>query len=160
MMRGRVEGAPGDHCGCRRGSLPGRGRPQLRRLPALDQPVARPLPQRGRGRLRTPVETAPLVTECNTGRGGGADPGPADGAENKGLDAGPHTLVWHLANQDVQVSPATVSRILTRHGAVPPDPSKRPKSAGRRFQAELPNQLWQSDFTHWQLADGTDVEIL
>jgi transposase InsO family protein len=79
---------------------------------------------------------------------------------DKGLDAGPHTLVWHLANQDVQVSPATVSRILTRHGAVTPDPSKRPKSAGRRFQAELPNQLWQSDFTHWQLADGTDVEIL
>jgi transposase InsO family protein len=78
----------------------------------------------------------------------------------KGLDAGPHTLAWHLANDHITVSPATVSRILTRHGAVTPDPSKRPKSAGRRFQAELPNQLWQSDFTHWQLADGTDVEIL
>src|SRR5205823_2862674 len=58
------------------------------------------------------------------------------------------------------VSPATISRILTRHGAVIPDPSKRPKSSYRRFEAELPNQLWQSDFTHWTLADGSDVEIL
>jgi transposase InsO family protein len=87
----------------------------------------------------------------------------------KGLDAGPHTICWHLANdpadprtgaEPVTVSPATISRILTRHGVVVPDPAKRPKSSTRRFQAELPNQLWQSDFTHWQLADGSDMEIL
>src|SRR5436190_8176955 len=78
----------------------------------------------------------------------------------QGLDAGPHTLVWHLQQEDLSVSPATISRILTRHGAVIPDPSKRPKSSYRRFEAELPNQLWQSDFTHWTLADGSDVEIL
>jgi transposase InsO family protein len=78
----------------------------------------------------------------------------------RGLDAGPHTLVWHLEREQIIVSPATISRILTRHGAVIPDPSKRPKSSYRRFEAELPNQLWQSDFTHWTLADGTDVEIL
>lgn len=24
----------------------------------------------------------------------------------------------------------------------------------------MPNEMWQSDFTHWTLADGTDVEIL
>jgi hypothetical protein len=52
--------------------------------------------------------------------------------ERRGLDAGPHTLVWHLANEDIRVSPATVSRILTRHGAVTPDPSKRPKSYNHR----------------------------
>ena len=78
----------------------------------------------------------------------------------RGLDAGPHTLVWHLQQEHMNVSPATISRILTRHGAVVPDPSKRPKSSYRRFEAELPNQLWQSDFTHWTLADGRDVEIL
>lgn len=78
----------------------------------------------------------------------------------RGLDAGPQTLVWHLEREQISVSPATISRILTRHGAVVRDPSKRPKSSYRRFQAELPNQLWQSDFTHWQLADGSDVEIL
>ncbi|WP_394289089.1 integrase core domain-containing protein, partial [Microbacterium sp.] len=27
-----------------------------------------------------------------------------------------------------------------------------------RFEAHQPNELWQSDFTHWRLADGTDVE--
>jgi transposase InsO family protein len=82
----------------------------------------------------------------------------------QGLDAGPHTLAWHLAHdlgqEHITVSTATISRILTRHGAVTPDPSKRPRSSYRRFQADLPNQVWQSDFTHWQLANGTDVEIL
>ena len=29
-----------------------------------------------------------------------------------------------------------------------------------RFQAELPNECWQSDFTHYRLAGGEDVEIL
>ncbi|MDY6996907.1 MAG: integrase core domain-containing protein, partial [Actinomycetota bacterium] len=35
-----------------------------------------------------------------------------------------------------------------------------PKSSYRRFEAAQPNQCWQSDFTHWALADGTDTEIL
>ena len=81
----------------------------------------------------------------------------------QGLDAGPHTIAWHLTQEQITVSVATISRILTRHGAVTPDPSKRPKSSYRRFAAELPNETWQSDFTHWRLADstpGTDVEIL
>jgi transposase len=82
----------------------------------------------------------------------------------QGLDAGPHTIAWHLTQEGITVSTATISRILTRHGAVVRQPGKRPKSSYRRFQADLPNQVWQSDFTHWQLADGspggTDVEIL
>jgi transposase InsO family protein len=78
----------------------------------------------------------------------------------QGLDAGPHTICWHLGQEQTTVSTATISRILTRHGAVTPDPSKRPRNSYRRFEAELPNQTWQSDFTHWQLADGRDVEIL
>lgn len=28
------------------------------------------------------------------------------------------------------------------------------------LQAELPNECWQADTTHWTLADGSDVEIL
>ena len=78
----------------------------------------------------------------------------------QGLDAGPHTIAWHLQQEQLTASTATISRILTRHGAVVPDPSKRPRSSYRRFEAELPNQTWQSDFTHWQLANGRDVEIL
>jgi transposase InsO family protein len=38
--------------------------------------------------------------------------------------------------------------------------TKRPRSSWRRFQAELPNECWQADTTHWARADGTDVEIL
>ena len=83
----------------------------------------------------------------------------------QGLDAGPHTLCWHLAeHHQVSISAATVSRILTRHGQVVPEPKKRPKSSYLRFQAEFPNQMWQTDFTHYRLATGSstgrDVEIL
>jgi len=43
---------------------------------------------------------------------------------------------------------------------VTPQPKKKPKAYIQRFVALQPNETWQSDFTHWQLADGTDVEIL
>ena len=54
---------------------------------------------------------------------------------------------------------STIWRALTRRGLVTPQPRKRPKGAGKRFAADLPNELWQADLTHWQLADGTSVEI-
>ena len=41
-----------------------------------------------------------------------------------------------------------------------PQPHKRPRSAWKRFTAAQPNELWQADVTHWQLADTTEVEIL
>ena len=41
-----------------------------------------------------------------------------------------------------------------------PAPKKKPKSAYVRFQAEQPNQTWQSDFTHVRLPDGTDAEVI
>jgi transposase InsO family protein len=78
-----------------------------------------------------------------------------------GLDAGPDTICWHLRHHhDVHLSPATVSRYLARAGLVAPAPKKRPRSSYLRFQAELPNECWQTDFTHYPLADGTGVEIL
>jgi transposase InsO family protein len=79
----------------------------------------------------------------------------------RGLDAGPHTICWHLEHQHgVRVSAATVSRYLTRQGLVTPDPGKRPRSSYLRFAAELPNECWQSDFTHYRLAGGADTEII
>jgi len=78
-----------------------------------------------------------------------------------GLDAGPVTIAWHLAQEGLPApSPATIHRILTRHALVTPEPRKRPRSSYVRFEAAQPNETWQSDFTHWRLADGTDVEIL
>ncbi|QSR29240.1 IS481 family transposase [Nocardioides sp. S5] len=71
-----------------------------------------------------------------------------------GHDAGADTIAWHLAqHHDVQLSRATIHRILTRHGAVTPEPRKRPRSSYIRFQAAMPNECWQSDFTHYPLTD-------
>jgi transposase InsO family protein len=79
----------------------------------------------------------------------------------QGLDAGPHTIAWHLRHHhQVGVSPATISRYLSRAGLVTPDPAKRPRSSYPRFQAGQPNECWQSDFTHYPLADETGTEIL
>src|ERR1700733_2375674 len=79
----------------------------------------------------------------------------------QGLNAGPQTIAWHLEHRhQVKVSPATVSRYLARAGLVTPDPAKRPKSSYIRFEADMPNECWQSDFTHYRLADGTDTEVL
>jgi transposase InsO family protein len=78
-----------------------------------------------------------------------------------GLDAGPETIAWHLWRTDrVRVAPATISRQLSKAGLVRPAPAKRPKSSYLRFQAGLPNEMWQADFTHYPLADGTGSEIL
>jgi len=78
-----------------------------------------------------------------------------------GLDAGPDTIRWHLeAHHQIRVHPATIYRILARHGLITPEPKKRPKSSYIRFEADQPNECWQSDFTHYRLADRTDVEIL
>jgi transposase InsO family protein len=93
--------------------------------------------------------TASLITELRKDLAG------------QGLDAGPDTICWHLEHHHrIRVSPATVSRYLARAGLVTPEPGKRPKSSYLRFEADLPNQCWQSDFTHYPLADGTGTEIL
>ena len=78
-----------------------------------------------------------------------------------GLDAGPDTIAWHLEHHhQTKISTATVSRTLTRQGLVEPSPKKRPKSSYIRFQAAMPNETWQSDFTHYRLASGVDTEII
>jgi transposase InsO family protein len=84
----------------------------------------------------------------------------------QGLDAGAHTIAWHLAEQhQLRVSVATIWRTLQRAGLISPEPKKKPKASFVRFAAEQPNQMWQTDFTHYRLtcSDGTpgaDVEIL
>ena len=78
-----------------------------------------------------------------------------------GHDAGAQTIAWHLRRQaGCAPSAATIWRILSRRGFVTPQPHKRPRSSWHRFQADLPNQLWQADITHWPLAGGAAAEIL
>ncbi len=78
-----------------------------------------------------------------------------------GLDAGPHTIAWHLEQEGHKPpAPATISRILHQAGLITPQPRKRPRSSYVRFEMAQPNEMWQSDFIHWRLLDGTDVEVL
>jgi len=78
-----------------------------------------------------------------------------------GCDAGPHSIAAALTDQ-IPAPPGvtTIWRILTRAGAITPEPRKRPKRSWVRFEADLPNECWQADFTHVTLADGTDTEVL
>ena len=88
------------------------------------------------------------------------------GLTRQGLDAGAHTIAWHLTEQhQITASPATIWRILKRAGLITPEPNKKPQSSYICFAAEQPNQMWQVDFTHYRLTrpDGTpgaDAEIL
>jgi transposase InsO family protein len=79
----------------------------------------------------------------------------------QGYDAGAETIAYHLAQDDQAVpSVSSVWRILRREGLVLPQPQKRPRSSLIRFQAQLPNEMWQADITCLQLASGEVVEIL
>lgn len=80
-----------------------------------------------------------------------------------GVDAGAHTIAVHLERRhDVCDVPsvATIWRMVSRRGFVTPQPQKRPRSSFVRFSAEMPNERWQADITHWRLVGGTEVEVL
>ena len=79
-----------------------------------------------------------------------------------GYDAGAVTIHYHLQRQLGAEVPSVSSiwRILKRRGFVTPQPKKRPRSSFIRFQADLPNECWQSDMTHWTLTGDIGVEIV
>ena len=80
---------------------------------------------------------------------------------SQGLDAGALTIRWHLERGGGPVpSTSSIVRLLRRRGLVIPEPHKRPRSSWIRFEAALPNELWQTDATHWSLADGSACEIV
>jgi transposase InsO family protein len=78
-----------------------------------------------------------------------------------GLDAGPRrsTSTWPPRDER---SPrvATIYRVLRARGFVTPEPHKRPRSSWRFFCAEFPNECWQADVTHVEVADGVVYEVL
>ncbi|HEV3093912.1 MAG TPA: IS481 family transposase [Solirubrobacteraceae bacterium] len=82
----------------------------------------------------------------------------------EGHDAGAATIAYHLRAEMTDGAPtpsvSTIWRIIRREGLVVPQPQKRPHSSLIRFEAELPNEMWQTDITHWQLKDEQHVEIL
>ena len=79
----------------------------------------------------------------------------------EGHDAGPVTIGYHLADRlDRPPSRTTIWRILQREGLLTPQPQKRPLCSRIRFEADLPNEMWQADITAWTLQDGEMAEIL
>ena len=82
------------------------------------------------------------------------------GLDKAGHEAGAATIAFHLERRHGSTpAVSTIWRILTARGFVTPQPHKRPKSSYVRFAAEQPNERWQTDITHWALADGTGIEI-
>lgn len=85
---------------------------------------------------------------------------------SQGHDAGAETICWHLEHAHaINIDRATIHRILTRQGLIIAQPAKRPRSSYIRFQAEQPNECWQSDVTHYRLTKpngcvGPDTEII
>jgi transposase InsO family protein len=78
-----------------------------------------------------------------------------------GLDAGAETIRWHLDIDGVDAPDvSTIWRVLSRRGFIDPDPSKAPNTTWQRFTAEFVNELWQTDATHTELADGTEVDVV
>ena len=86
----------------------------------------------------------------------------------QGLDAGAHTIAFHLhAQTGTAPAAATIYNVLRRRGFITAQPHKRPRSSYIRFQADQPNECWQADITHWHLAGPdpttnatTPIEIL
>ncbi len=75
-----------------------------------------------------------------------------DQLSSQGLDAGPDTIRWHLEHHhQITVSRSTIRRRLVAAGRITPNPRKRPRSSYIRFQADLPNEMWQTDVTHYLL---------
>jgi transposase InsO family protein len=78
-----------------------------------------------------------------------------------GFDAGAETIRTHLVRRHgVVPSTSTIWRVLKARGFVTPQPHKRPKSSYTRFAAELPNECWQGDVTHVEVAVGVVFEVL
>jgi transposase InsO family protein len=81
--------------------------------------------------------------------------------DDDGFDAGAETIKWHLEQAGVTVPHvATVYRILVRRGFVVPEPKKAPSKPLRRFVHPYVNGMWQTDPTEYELADGTEAEIV
>ena len=79
-----------------------------------------------------------------------------------GLDAGPQTIWVHVERRHGSRAPSvsTIARVLARRGLVERNDKKRPKSSYHCFEAELPNECWQTDMTHVELADGAHAEVV
>ena len=91
----------------------------------------------------------------------------------EGWDAGADSIRFWLADHPdhlpdhllddgsigVLPSRSTINRVLRRRGLAELVPARRPRSAGRRFEAERPNSRWQMDGFEVKLTTGKVVVL-
>jgi transposase len=73
----------------------------------------------------------------------------------QGLDAGPHTIAWHLAGRgDPVPSVATIWRVLRRRGLITPQPQNAPGPPTRGFAltCRTSDGRWTSLTGNWPTA--------
>ena len=159
---GDVEGPSGCQCCCCGGANPRRSGRPVRPVEVVGYPLGGPIPLGGRHRFPTSVPSAAHIADGDPCRGGRAGGEPTLRAVRPGpRRRPPHRSAWHLQQRhQITVSPSTVRRRFVDLGLVEPNAKKRPKSSYVRFEADLPNEMWQSDFTHWPLSDGSTTEII
>jgi len=79
----------------------------------------------------------------------------------QGLDAGAQSIHYRLKQLHTQAPAiATIWRSLQSQGLIEPQPKKKPKIYLQRFEAHQPNETWQSDVTHFRLANRKVVDVL
>ena len=138
----------------------------VRRAPRLGLQAQGPLRSRGRCGAGASITAPQHLPRCPRARSRRPHRGDPQGTHRRRPGRRPETIPWHLHHHHGhQTSRSTISRHLTAAGLVTPEPKKRPKSSYIRFEASMPNETWQSDFTHYRLTrpdgrPGADVEII
>ena len=112
-------------------------------------------------RSRAP-KSRPTATPAPVGRAGAADYASSSRKPGLTLALTPSAGTWPTTTHATVTSDDQPDPGPGRCGH--PAPAKRPKSSYLRFEADQPNETWQSDFTHYRLTnpDGTPArtEIL
>lgn len=79
----------------------------------------------------------------------------------QGLDAGAQSIHYKLIQETGHApSISTIWRSLRNQGLIDYQPKKKPKIYLQRFEAIQPNETWQSDVTHFRLANKKVVDVL
>ena len=136
--------------------------PLLRGRAVLGLHAAGPLRGRGRGGVRAAVPAAEDLPVGDQRRGRRADHrGCARNWPGRAWTPGrrPSPGTWSTTTRSRSPRRRSAATWPGRAWSPPTRPSgrSRPTSGSR---PSMPNECWQSDFTHYPLADGTDTEIL
>jgi hypothetical protein len=121
---------------------------------------------KGGGSVRTSLPTPEVQPQCHAPEVVDLVVDIHERLSHAGLDTGAETIAWHLHHtHNTAASRAAINRILTGAGLVVSEPKKRPRSSYIGFEANAPNECWQSDFTRYHLTHpdgrpGEDADII